>query len=115
MAVSRPTGLTGAHLGASIGHMTTADEMYEDMLDRTTVGDVLEQGNGISLWCRTCGYEGGQTASLDYDRLLQLPADLTLRALTQRASFKCGHRGAWLDTRRDPRNLLRPQGSASDS
>lgn len=95
---------------AILGDMETADQMYEAMLSETVVGDVIEQGNMITLHCRTCGYiPGAGSASLDHDRLVTLDPRMTLKALTERAVFRtCGHRGAWLDMRRDPRAIPKP-------
>lgn len=88
--------------------METANQMYEAMLAQTTVGDILEQGNRVALWCSTCGYDG-PSISLDCDRLAEFPPDMTLGELARRAAFRaCGHRGAWLDTRRDPKRMPMP-------
>lgn len=86
----------------------TAQEAYDAWLDTATLGEFIEQGNMILLWCRTCGYDGGQSARLDLDGLVALPPDMTLRALATRATFKCGHRGAWVDSRRDPKRMPKP-------
>ena len=97
-------------LVAILGDMQTADEMYKAMLARTTVGDEIERGNLVVLWCSTCGYDGPST-SLDCDRLAELAPDMTLADLAARATFKaCGHRGAWVDSRRDPKRLPKPPG-----
>ena len=89
--------------------MQTADEMYEEMLATTAVADIIEGGNMITLRCRTCGYApDAPTASLDRDALEKLDPRMRLKSLVERASFKCGHRGAWLDMRRDPRAIPKP-------
>ena len=94
--------------GAEVGRLQTAEEMYQAWLDRATVGEFITGGNTILLHCRACGYGVDCGAALDRDALEKLPAALTLRGLAERARFKCGAKGAWVDSRRDPRAVPKP-------
>lgn len=74
----------------------TAQESCARRLRETTIGDCIDKGWGIGLCCRACGHDGGQSASLDVDCLGAYDRALTLHDLAERATFRCGHRGAWV-------------------
>lgn len=88
-------------LPAPHGHpmIQTADDSHQAFLSQTRICDCLERGWRVVLWCRSCGYDTGCDASLGLDRMMTMPPTMTLQDLADRASFPCGNRGAWIDTR----------------
>ncbi|MDP3853133.1 hypothetical protein [Phenylobacterium sp.] len=78
-----------------------ANEAYEASLRNTTIGLCIEKGWKVMLTCSTCGHGGKMGALLNVDQLREMEQQMTMAELARRATFSCGHSGAWVDHRQD--------------
>jgi hypothetical protein len=83
---------------------------YEQALAKRTVALCREKGWDTLLTCKACGHGGGCGAVIEVGDLDRFPDQLTMLQLAERASFPCGHRGAWVDHRQSRGSIQRPYG-----